>query len=178
VDNQRGIEMFYVVHAPSSAFFGDLVPTIRSYEFARLYLLFLDMTGGTSSDGWGTVSDIKMLWKHGPHDPQLQDVFSRKLAESNDPADQQTAIHYAQELASAQPTSFRSYETLGTVYRKIAHVPDSADDGSQENEKFQKEYAAKSLAAYKKCLELAPHNYAPRLDIRCEIALIQNRLNS
>jgi hypothetical protein len=178
VDNQRGIEMFYVVHAPSSAFFGDLVPTIRSYEFARLYLLFLDMTGGTSSDGWGTVSDIRMLWKHGPHDPQLQDVFSRKLAESNDPADQQTAIHYAQELASAQPTSFRSYETLGTVYRKIAHVPDSADDGSQENEKFQKEYAAKSLAAYKKCLELAPPNYAPRLDIRCEIALIQNRLNS
>jgi hypothetical protein len=67
---------------------------------------------------------------------------------------------------------------LGTVYRKFAHVPDSSDDEPQENGKIRKEYAAKSLAAYKKCLELAPPNYAPRLDIRCEIALIQNRLNS
>ena len=177
VDNQRGIEMFYDVYAANSVVVESLAP-INSYEFARLSLLLLDMTGGTSSEGWGIVSDIKMLQKRAPHDIQIQDILARELAESADLADQQTAIHYAQELASAQPASFRSYETLGTVYRKIAHVPDPADDEPQENRKFRKGYAAKSLAAYRKCLELAPHNYAPRLDIRHEIALIQNSLNA
>lgn len=177
VDHQRGIEMFYDVYAASSVVVESLAP-IKSYEFARLSLLLLDMTGGTSSDGWGTVSDIKMLRKRAPHDPQIQDILARELAESADPTDQQTAIHYAQELASAQPASFRSYETLGTVYRKIAHVPYPTDDEPQENGKIRKEYAAKSLEAYRKCLELAPPNYAPRFDIRFEIALIQNSLNA
>ena len=176
VDHQRGIEMFYDVYAARDVVFGSVVPSINSYEFARLNLLLLDMTGETSADGWGIISDIKMLWKRAPHDPQIQDILARELAESADPAEQQMAIRYAQELASAQPESFRSYETLGTVYRKIAHVPDSADDAPQENGKFRKEYAAKSLAAYRKCLDLAPRNYAPRFDIRHKIALIQNSL--
>jgi hypothetical protein len=176
VDNQRALEINYAIFTSRGVDTGSAAR--KSYEFARLNLLLGDIMGSTSWYGWGTVSDIKMLLKRAPHDPQIQDILARELAESADPADQQAAIHYAQELASAQPASFRSYETLGTVYRKFAHVPDSSDDEPQENGKIRKEYAAKSLAAYKKCLELAPPNYAPRLDIRCEIALIQNRLNS
>jgi|GEM_PF-3946578 len=176
VDHQRGIEMFYDIHAARGV--NTELASRKSYEFARLKLLLFDITGSTSLWGWGTVGDIKMLLKHAPHDPQIQDILARELAESADPADQQTAIRYAQELASAQPASFRSYETLGTVYRKIAHVPEPDDDTPRENGKFHKEYAAKALAAYRKCLKLAPHNYAPRFDIRHEIALIQNSLNA
>jgi hypothetical protein len=145
-------------------------PDPHSYEYARLKFLYGkigdEATRGSSSD----FAEAKLLLEKNPHDWEVKQAFSMMLASGNIKSRKEQAFKYATEVVHANPSDPTAWETLGSVNGYFASVV--------TKEIYRTKYAPASLAAYQKCLELAPSDYGTRSTIEIRMKHLNSVLNS
>jgi len=78
---------------------------------------------------------------------------------------QKQALKYAQEVVAAKPQWPQAWEALGNAYRELNSKTTSTK--IQQNQSN-----AAALAAYRKCLQIAPKDYGPRIAVEILIRSI------
>ena len=128
----------------------------HTYNFARLgFLVVADLNDPTR------ISIGERLLKQAPNDDQVEDYLARALTFSKVPTNRSLAVSYQQDLARRFPDSPRSYRLLGLICYRTAWLNHSQAD------------ADKSIAAYRRVLELSPRDQTTRSETEVIIRFIQ-----
>lgn len=144
------------------------LPDPHSFEFSRLRFLFYTL-GDEASGGDAQVAEGYLLVQHSPDDWDVKEAFSRILATQMDKTSKELGLKYAKEVVHARPNDPNAWEALGLSNNYFASLR-----GGEEL--YKKEYAPAALAAYQKCLELAPPDYGPRSTIEMQIKGLNRQL--
>ena len=144
----------------------------RSYQYSRLLFLLesfesADIRAGGS--GFANPNDLitqgKHLLAHRPKDLEVKLMLAKLLYNPYDSDQQQQALKYAQEVVAAKPQWPQAWEALGNAYRELnSKTTATKIQQSQSN--------AAALAAYRKCLQIAPKDYGPRIAVEILIRSI------
>lgn len=141
----------------------------KGYSYSRLIFLLRAMREFTkqyvppaeSADIW----QGEYLIAHKPDDWDVKEALARMLATHRNVDYKKRALQYANEVVRTRPTSPQAWQTLGITYISIATL-------SRRSRGDDVDYAAKAIAAYQKCLRLAPPDYGPRESLERAIPTI------
>jgi len=129
----------------------------HTYNFARLgFLVVADI------HSLPLINIGKRLLKHSPNDDEVEYYLATALTFSKVSTERNLAMSYQHDLARRFPDSPRSYRLLGLIYYRTAWLNHSQTD------------ADKSIAAYRRVLELSPKDQTTRSETEVIIKFIQN----
>lgn len=129
----------------------------HTYNFTRLgFLAVADLNNPAR------INIGKRLLKHAPNDDEVEYYLANALNFSKAPTDRNQAMSYQQDLARRFPDSLRPYRLLGLIYYRTAWLNHSQAD------------ADRSVAAYRRVIELSPQDQTTRSDTEVIIKFIQS----
>lgn len=166
--SRRSKELTARLSPANATLFGNLDP--HSYEYARLKFLYWKIGDEATRGSSGDFVEAQLLLEKNPHDWEVKQSFSMMLASGNIKSRKEQALKYATQVVHANPNDPTAWETLGSVNGYFASVV--------SKEIFRTKYAPACLAAYQKCLKLAPADYGSRSTIEIRMKHMKNVISA